>query len=487
MPQKVFVLFIILQLSALFAFAQEVKLKFPLKEGENFGINPMDSQFKHAVLPVFSNDERHLLVMASTSGTLKSAYLRKGNLSTVRTVESSIPEVRALNQLIGGFQFDSLKYIAIFNNKKEDSFSAFEIDLTNDTITSTDFSLRLDGERFLHSFATSDKYYIMTVVARSSTIKIYKVFKSQRGTISLSAYAYDFSKSEQDNTLPNLYKELLEFTIRGNQRLIKTPVNTPVSLNAAGSNFKLYTSSEKVILTMDHVHGRTSVYEMFLDSNLKSFQLLYYPQYVTENPYLYTSNSILKGDSLIQMAIGKEEIAIFLQDRTSEEIISEYNFSTASLDSMAFQLIYRDESVVKRKAKTFSGIFKEIYKNQPAVVLNKMDEEEINLTVGTSRPTGKVVNYQTEEFIDFRQSQSNNLSAFSMKIASGESVNEEVSEQHSRYKNLIDYRNKNEIEEPLLESLVATNTFFYYCWYSVYSSELVIRKIPINIERPSYK
>lgn len=487
MHQKVFVFIILLQSLVQLAFAQEVKIKFPLKESESFGLNPMDSPFKHSVLPIFSNDGQHLLVMASTSGTLKSTYLTKGNLSTVKTVEASIPDVKALNQLIGGFQFDSLKYIAIFTNKKEDSFSAFEVDLVNDTITSTDFSLRLDGERLLHCFATSDKYYIMTVVARSSTIKIYKVFKSQRGTISLSAYAYDFSKSEQDNTLPNLYKELLEFTIRGNQRLIKTPVNTPVSLNAAGSNFKLYTSSEKVTLTMDHVHGRTSVYEMFLDSNLKGFQLLYYPQYVVENPYLYTSNSILKGDSLIQVAISKEEIAIFLQDRIAEEIIGEYNFNITSLDSLAFQLIYRNESVVKRKAKTFSGIFKEIYKNQPAVILNDIEGEEMNLTIGTSRPIGKEITYQTEEFIDFRQSQSNNLSAFNFQVISDVSVNEEVSVQNSRYENLVNYRNKNEIDEPLLESLLATKTFFYYCWYSVYTNELVIRKIPISIERPSYK
>lgn len=487
MQQKVFVFFILLQFLILPASSQEVKMRFPLKESESFGINPIDNQFKHAVIPIMSNDLQHLLVIASTSGFLKSVYLRRGNLSTVKTVETSVPETKSLNQLIGGFQFDSLKYIAIFNNKKEDSFSAFEIDLANDTITSTDFSLRLDGERILHCFAASGKYYVMTVLARSSTIKIYKIFKSQRGTISLSAYAYDFSKSDQDNTLPNLYKELLEFTIRGNQDLIKTSAYKSVSLNAAGSNFKLYTSPEKVILTLDHVHGRTSVYEMFLDSNLKEFQLLYYPKYIVENPYLYTSNSVLKGDTLIQMAIGKEELAIFLQNRSNEEIIDEYSFNTETLDSLVHQLVYRDEPVKRRKAKTLAGIYKEIYKNQPAIVLNEIQGDIMSLTIGTSRSSAKADLYQTQEFIDFKQSLSNNLTAFSIDISSYENTNNEKTIQENRYENLNNYRTKNKIEEPLLESLIATDTFFFYFWYSIYTNELIIRKIPIGIERPSYK
>lgn len=487
MRQKVFSFFFLFQCLLMTSAAQEYKTKFQLKEGESFGINPLDNSFKHQAIPVFSNDTQHILLMMSTSGTLQTAYLRKSNLAALKTVSANIPEVKELNTLVGGFQFDSLKYVAIFNSKKEDSFSAFEIDLHSDSIVSTDFSLRLKNEKILHTFSAKEKFYIVTIVSRSSTIKIYKVFRSQRGTISLSEYSYDFSSSDQDKTLPNLYKELMEFTFRGSQELVKFMIGKPVSLAATGSNFKLYTSDEKVVLTMDHVHGRTSVYEMFLDSNLKEFQLLSYPDYIINNPYLYTSNSILRGDSLIQLAISKEDLAVILQDRQNNEILQEYTITALALDSIASQLVYRDESVgKKRKSKVFTNIYKDIYKNQIGFIVYDVTESGISCRLGTTRPLLQSKSLQTEEFISFQQSMGDGLSAFSFRIALDESNYSEQTQSRAAYETLIDYKTKNKIKQPLIESLISDGNFFYYCWYSIFTSEVIVKKIAVQSGNSSY-
>ncbi|MGB3465729.1 MAG: hypothetical protein WBA74_10680, partial [Cyclobacteriaceae bacterium] len=356
------------------ASAQVFREKFELKESENFGVNPLENKYDHRAIPVLSDNNTNLLLLAATSGSLEAFYLKKGSLKLVKHIRSAVPDVRQLNSMIGAFQMDSMKYAAIFTDKKQDNFVAYEIDLAADTIRSTDFSFGLVNEKILHTFNADGDFFILTVAGRSSTLKLYRIFNSQRGNISLSRYAYDFSSSAQDNTLPSLYKELLEFVVRGNQQIVKLREEEAPSPVAAGSYFKLYFSDEKAILTMDHIHGRTSIYEMILDSKLKDFSLVPYPDYITNNPYRYTTNSILKNDTLVQLAIGKESLELFVHDIASDTMITEFSISTEAMKKAASNLIYRNDTVgINKQAKNFGYIYKDLYKNKVAISVHQIE------------------------------------------------------------------------------------------------------------------
>jgi len=475
----VFLLFLFFQCITGLVEAQQFKVKFPLKEAENFGLNPLENQFNHKAYPIVSQDSSELLLLLSTSGTLKALQLNT-DLTVIDTFSTAIPEVKELNTLLGGFQVDSSSYIAIFSNKKLNSFSAFAINLVQKSITPTDFSARIKNEKVLHTFVSGDSFFIMTIVSRSSTIKMYKVFRSSRGNLSLSRYSYDFSKEEQDRTLPNLYKELMDFTERGNQSLVKIRKGVPLSLTGASSYFKLYLSDDKVILTMDHVHGRTSIYEMISESTIKNFQIVSYPSYITNNPYLYTSNSLLYGDTLIQVAISKEELALVYQQLSSGEIIREINVANTAIDTVASNLVYRDE---KAKSKNIPKIFKEIYKSKIAFKLLADNENETIFQVGTARPLASLKSSQAgqpDEFIAYKQSISDDVSSFTLLIDQDDLPGNSAYVTTTPYGNLIELLASNRIKKLIIESITRVGNHYYYCWYSIFTNELVIDKISIN-------
>ncbi|MEL7148567.1 MAG: hypothetical protein AAFO69_19490, partial [Bacteroidota bacterium] len=412
--KKIVALTLLLTMTSLFLRAQQFSTQFELKENDNFGFNPLDVSFEHKAFPINSADGEHVLLLLSTAGTLRAEYLNK-RLKSEKSIAASIPEVKELNVLLGGFQLDSTNYVAVYSNKKRNSFSAFQIKMDQDTVMATDFSLRFKNERILHTFTTEQGYYIVTIKSKSSTVKTYKLFRSLGGTLSMSRYAYTFSDEKQDRTLSNLYKELMEFTEKGNQRLTKVDTNHEATLPTAGSYFKLYQSSDKLILTLDHIHGRTSIYEMILSSTIKSLRIIDYPRYITNNPYVYNSNSWLKGDTLIQMAVSKEELIVLYHDWQAEEVIREFSFSKSSLDSAAYGHVFKGNKMGGNNAKKMKRLLKEIRKGQCAFTIRKDGPENLLLQVGTYRygyegPLAEVG--QTQAALNYVQTEINQPSAF---------------------------------------------------------------------------
>ena len=376
---------------------------------------------------------------------------------------------------------DSSNYVAVYGNKKENSFAAFQITLGSDSIRATDFALKFKNERILHTFTTSDGFFILTIKGRSSTIKAYKLFRSLRGTLSLSRYAYDFSDEEQDRTLPNLYKELMEFTEKGNQYLAKVKADATMPLTTAGNYFKLYQYEDKLVLTLDHIHGRTSIYEMFLNSNIKRFRMANYPTYITNKPYLYSSNSVLMGDTLVQMAVSKEDLAINLYDLGSDEFVREIAMGKTTLDSIASRLVYKDQTVEKENiAKSLSKILKEIDKGQAAFTIEKVGEENIALQIGTYRPmydeliesTG-----QTQTTLDYAQSLAYRISAFNLRLDPEDAPVPDGAIAVDRFAPVSDFKTKNKINDPIIETYFMFRGHLFYCWHSLLSNRIMIRRI----------
>ena len=461
--------------------AQQFSTQFQLKESENFGLNPLDASFEHKAFPIVSSDKQNVLLLLSTSGILR-AELLNNRLRPQQSLSANIPEVKELNVLMGGFQLDSMNYVAVFSNKKRNSFSAFQVQLDQDSISATDFSLRFKGERLLHTFTTSEGYYIVTVQNRSSIIKIYKLFRSLRGTLSLSRYAYDFSDEEEDRTLPNLHKELMEFTERGNQRLVKIGDQTKVKLAVAGSYFKLYQTEEKLTLTLDHIHGRTSIYEMYLNSNIKNFQLINYPSYVANNLYQYNANSILIGDTLVQMAISKEDLEITFHDLPSEEVVREINLSRAVMDTAAIGHFFKGEEMKGRKSsRKMKKLLREIVKGQAAFALFYDDKRE-NLAIETGSYqngyNGPLTDIgQTQDALDYVQAETRQRSMFSL-VVDPEGI--PIQGYHERTDPPIpieDFKKENKIRNPIIETIFRLNNQHFYCWHNLQTNRIVIRKI----------
>ncbi len=463
--------------------AQQYSINFKLQESPSFLLNPLDSQFEHKAYPIVSKDSTKIMMLLATSGKIKAEYF-SSDLKKISSMEMALPEIKELDLLIGGFQGNDSTFFAIFTNKKKGNFSAFNISTKNKEITSTEFSVEIKGEKILYAFPSKGSFLLVSMVSNSSMLRVYQLKPDIKGdNLILSKRTYDFSKDDLDETLPTLYKELLDYTYRGNQSIAKLPLRDEISLVAATSYFKLYVDDEKVILTMDHVHGRTSIFEMNLESSVKNFQLIRSPSYIANNPYKFGSNSFIYGDTLIQMVIAKDGFIFLMYDRFSQVNIYELLINKNQIDNFAKDLTYRGVATSQKENKKSTGrILKDLNKFQSGLVIRNTEGNTIQFEIGAS-PTTKLITNQLEKknlagtHEVFRQSLDNNISSMSIAFDRGTEKPIPAKSITPSYLPVLSFKKSNEINSPLIETLCSVGKYYFYAWYNVASEQLVIQKI----------
>ena len=279
----------------------------------------------------------------------------------------------------------------------------------------------------------------------------------------------------------------MEYTEKGNQRLVKVSLGDPVPLAVAGNYFKLYQSEEQLILTLDHIHGRTSVYEMLLNSNIKNFRLVNYPSYVTNNPYLYNSNSLLLGDSLVQMAISKEELAVTFHDLRSEEIVREINLSKEALDTIAFGFRWKGDALNENKAsKKLAKILKDISNGQAAFTIQFNKGEGLDFTIGTYQtgyegPLAEVG--QPQHALDYVQTEMRQESLFRLHLDPNNNQLPGGSTPIQKI-DIEEFKKENKIRSPVMETIFRINDQHFYCWHSLSTNRVMVTKIRSTATEP---
>ncbi len=457
------------------SYSQTVKSKVELPEGSFLGdaLYP-DLKKDGTVFPVFNQDSSNFVLLISSSNYLSIIYL-DSQFNQLNFFETELPATRELSRLDGGFYGDGYFY-AVFTDNKKANFSIYKIDPEVGTIYSTNFHMYLEKEKYLHSFAAGDYYYVVSVPIYSSQVVVNRINDQLR----VRNTAYDFSDVAFDSTNPTLFKEINEYIIKGNHRLSKISMNDPVTTAATSSFFKAYHDDKVLRLTFDHVIGLTTILEVELNSKLKNAYQVNAPDYVLRSGYSFTSNSYLIENTLINLIAGDNGIGISFHDIATGDLLEEINLNKNEDLEIINKPVTIEGKPYYSKQIQVKDFIKLIEGKKLGVAANQLNENTIEVSFGAAKTPERDLTDQllvgigledVEETVSptYLAYTNNELSKLTnarglFDISSFEHIEGDL--HYTIYDEIDDYRNRRYSGFEVLESLFQIgNAYFLGAYY----------------------
>ncbi|MGB3465633.1 MAG: hypothetical protein WBA74_10195, partial [Cyclobacteriaceae bacterium] len=107
----------------------------------------------------------------------------------------------------------------------------------------------------------------------------------------------------------------------------------------------------------------------------------------------------------------------------------------------------------------------------------------------TSRPTYLSVGPDADHYDTYKQSVAEGVSSFYITLANEEDYT--IARRTERpitdpYEALNSYRKIKNIRKPIIESLTGDGESFYYVWYSIFTRQIIVSKLPVGSANPHY-
>jgi len=179
--------------------------------------------------------------------------------------------------------------------------------------------LPLINEKVLGNFSENNKLYLLTIVEKTSTLRLY-VFDEN---FIIKAYAIDLKEQKFYNEnfkLSSLYDNVLspEF---GNTQIVNLDV--PSRLSGAVNRRKIYSNKKEITITLDHNINFTQLISIDLETLKTEVSLITMPFIEDSNPQNTKTNSFLFEDKIYQIKLTRKKMKIDLKDLNGA-LIKEY-------------------------------------------------------------------------------------------------------------------------------------------------------------------
>ncbi len=276
---------------------------------------------KRETLPIINNEKQDISLFLLDNSEIKGLKINTSHALT-DSFTTEKPD-KKYKELLGHSTNNEGNHL-FFTNEKKKEFYVKTISISNKKGTGKPVPLKLKKEKFLETISYKNKFYLLSIIKKTSRIKIY-VFE---GNSLARTEQLDFSEYQFSNTgYTSLYGILLDESntpVQLNLKIHKIDNSNPNPLDLTTKENKLYYNDNKIVITLDNNLENTKVITISLEDF--SSKVEFYDQITIEskNSNRVKSNSYLFSDHLYQIKGSKEKLCFRILDIENGFIIKTY-------------------------------------------------------------------------------------------------------------------------------------------------------------------
>jgi hypothetical protein len=306
------------------AFAQEV-----------VGNVPMNLKKDRDVFQIVDQDAKKITLFVSDKNDVKALKLND-DMKIIDSISTTRPEKKYAN-MIGYNHSDSGYRLFWASNDREEIFTQ-SYDFGKHTTVSASFSLPYKGERLIQEFSANGKFYILTVLKNSNTVKLYTFQpdgSKDEKTLDLTGFRF-YTVAYERTTFSDFFGN-------GQAPMVKITPESPTSLVTSSAKSKLYTSGNKAIMTFDRNFDYTQMVVLDLENFTASEKFIKKPYMSFVDRYDLNSASFLIDDKLFQVKISSEKMILTIKD-LEDKLLKEYmTLGNATMDFKNTDIIQEND------------------------------------------------------------------------------------------------------------------------------------------------
>lgn len=299
------ILTVILILSTLLSFSQEMIKEFDLKLNRKRDFFQVVNKEKNEII-IFSNDKERV-----ASFRFDDKFNIKDSLSAARP-ESSFKEIL-------GYSQKNDKYCMFWGSKDRKKISAQFFDFNTKETGIKTFELELKKEKIFKEITVNNVFYLITIIKDTGDLKFY-IFDHDNlsvKTVNLSFFSFPNSEGNPVNLYTALTEELSGFSIQSISN------DSPPSLALSSKPFKLYTfKNDEIIFTIDNNPDTTEIVRISLTDFTANLQSIEQPK-IERGEFgslTFKSNSFLIDDKILQIKTNPEVLFLTISDLSGNKI-----------------------------------------------------------------------------------------------------------------------------------------------------------------------
>jgi hypothetical protein len=215
-----------------------------------------------------------------------------------------------------GYTIYNGKYNIFFSNSNHTAFAVTSFDFTTGAAMQRIGEMKMKGERFVAAASYKNRFYTISVVRETSTLKVYAfddIDKFEVKTFSFGASKFGPpQKSTIDQVIANNPVVFVDNTI-------------PNSLEITANASKLYAFDDKLVFTFNNFVQYTSM--ITIDLNTWREQITFYnnPALACDETYNLKVNSYIFKDKLYQFSVCPSGMVFSVADTKTKTIVKKYS------------------------------------------------------------------------------------------------------------------------------------------------------------------
>ncbi|MCM0665596.1 hypothetical protein [Flavobacterium tyrosinilyticum] len=314
------ILYSCLFLSSLNSFSQEIVNSVPIELKKN-----------RDIFQVVNNEKKDVTLFISDKIKVKAIHLDQ-NMKIVDSISATRPDTKTYDMMIGYNSSNNNPRLFWASNDYEKVIAQL-YNISSQKVTTQEYSLALKEEKLLQKFSDTDKFYLLSVIKKSNSLKLHIFDKNgvySSRVISLDGFHFfksDYTKSDIYGILgQNLLPFEAPFTIKN------INVDNPTSLTDAARKRKCYFNSKTIVITLDTNSDYTQAIIIDLDKFSATERIVRSPgiSNVTTSGYkiAVTSNSFYFDNKFYILKSSEDQFFFTvkdLEDNTLKEFTATSN------------------------------------------------------------------------------------------------------------------------------------------------------------------
>ncbi|RTY96013.1 hypothetical protein [Flavobacterium sp. GT3R68] len=312
---KINIVFLI-YLSSFLSFSQEIVTSIPLVLKKD-----------RDVFQIVNDKTKETTLFVSDKKTVNAIRLN-GQIQIIDSLSTVRPE-KMYSDMIG-YTTNTSNTTLFWSSENHKEILTQSYNFEGRKVTSKNYNLPLKDERFLQKFSENEKFYILTVLKNSNTLKLY-VFgndgKLEEKVIDLTGFRF-FQTNYSKVTIYGLLSENL-LPLENAFELQKINPESPTSLTESAKKRKCYSNAKQIILTFDNNFDLTQMVTLDLENFTAKQKLFKKPFIQYTEFYQVNSNSFLIDDRLYQIKVSTEKFILNIKD-PEDHLLKEYVVTEAN-------------------------------------------------------------------------------------------------------------------------------------------------------------
>jgi hypothetical protein len=334
------------------------------------------------VFQIVNETQKKVTLFVSDKERVKAVSLNE-NMKITDSISSERPDKKVYSEMIG-YNQSGINSRLFWSSPNHKQIFCQLYDFENQKVSTQNYNFPLKDEVFLQKFTEKENFYILTILKKSNTLKLY-VFDAEgkvaEKLIDLTNFHFFNSMYQRANLYGVLEENFLPFEAPFSlQKIIS---DNPTSLTYSGKKRKLYTNSKEISLTIDTNLDYTQIIKI----NLEDFTVSEKMIKKAYMPYAFRSelitNSFLFQDKLYQIKASSDKF-IFKIQNLNDSISKKYSASiNTSIDFKNSEITQENGgSDSKRVLETSAQFIRKINSSNGAISCYQVGDKNL-ITIGS--------------------------------------------------------------------------------------------------------